>query len=93
MKADKVWRKEDGKRLCLGDEHTRQCAVDVLLSCTLEACLVLQTNVSPVNSFIHSFNHNKKTAKPVISLFLGKKHAVTTAENYTAAFGRHCSAT
>ena len=33
-----------------GGECTMQRAGDVLTSCTLEACVVLGTNVSPINS-------------------------------------------
>ena len=32
-----------------GDEQTMQCAGDVLLSCTLKTCMVLQTDVTPIN--------------------------------------------
>ena len=34
----------------LGDGCTMQCADDVLVSCTLESCMVLGTNVTPINS-------------------------------------------
>ena len=34
----------------LGNGRTMQCADDVLLSCTLETCMVLLTNVAPINS-------------------------------------------
>lgn len=33
-----------------GNGRTVQCAYDVLLICTLETCVVLQTNVTPTNS-------------------------------------------
>ena len=33
-----------------GDGHMIQCADDVLLSYTFETCLVLHTNVTPINS-------------------------------------------
>ena len=32
------------------DGCTMQCADDVLLSCTLDTCMSLQTNVTPINS-------------------------------------------
>ena len=34
----------------LGDGGTMLCADDVLLSCTLETCMVLLTNITPINS-------------------------------------------
>lgn len=43
----------DWKRLCLGrwvHNTVVQWADEVLLSCTLETCMVLQTNVAPINS-------------------------------------------
>ena len=33
-----------------GDGRTVQCTDDVLWSCTLEACMVLQTSVTPIKS-------------------------------------------
>ena len=33
-----------------GERHIILCADDVLLSCTLETCMVLLTNVAPINS-------------------------------------------
>ena len=33
-----------------GDGCLIQCTDDVLLSCTVETCMVLQTNVTPINS-------------------------------------------
>ena len=33
-----------------GDGHMMQCADDVFLRCTLETCMVLSTNVTPINS-------------------------------------------
>lgn len=33
-----------------GGGHTMKCADDVLLSCTLQTCLLSQTNVIPINS-------------------------------------------
>ena len=33
--------------VALGNECTMKCADDVLVSCTLETCMVLQTNVTP----------------------------------------------
>lgn len=35
--------------LTLGGEHVKQYTYDVLLSCTLEACIILLTNVNPEN--------------------------------------------
>ena len=34
----------------LGDWCTMQCADGMLLSCTLETCTVLLTNITPINS-------------------------------------------
>ena len=39
-----------GRDLTLGGEHTIECAGDVLKSCTLETCMFLLTNVTPINS-------------------------------------------
>ena len=39
-----------GKETAQGDGCTMQCADDVLLSCTLETCVVFQTNVTPIKS-------------------------------------------
>ena len=43
--------------LTLGGEHTMQCADDVLLSCTLETCMVLLINVTPINSVNKKFKN------------------------------------
>ena len=40
-----------------------QCAYDVLLSCTLETYMVLQTNVTPINSIKKQLNLKYKTNK------------------------------
>ena len=50
--------------LTLGGEHTMQCADDVLLSCTLETCMVLLTNVTPINSI------KKRTTKKITQVIL-----------------------
>ena len=42
----------DRKRLDSGNGHTMQDADDVLLSCTLEIYMVLQTSVTPIISII-----------------------------------------
>ena len=39
----------DGRRLDFGCEYAMECAGDVFLSCALETCMVLVTNVSPIN--------------------------------------------
>lgn len=40
-----------------GGRHTMQCADDILLSCVLGTCMVLQTNIISINSNImgHDF--------------------------------------
>ena len=38
------------KDLTLGGEYMMHYTDDVLLSCTLETCMVLLTNVTPINS-------------------------------------------
>ena len=43
-----------------GDGHTMQGADDVLLSCALETCLVLRTDVSPINSIKKKRVHNQE---------------------------------
>ena len=43
-------RQMRGKRLCLEDGCMKQCADDVLLSYTLETCIVLLTNDTRINS-------------------------------------------
>lgn len=42
-----------------GDGYTMKCADNVLLSCTLKTCFVLQTNVMPINSIYIFFNSKK----------------------------------
>ena len=37
------------RELTWGDGLPMQCVDDVLLSCTLETCMFLQTNVIPIN--------------------------------------------
>ena len=56
MERDLVW--------C--DRCTMQYAGDVLLSCTLEICMVLQTNVTPINSVKINKNKNKMYVPPNI---------------------------
>lgn len=41
-----------------GDGCTMQHVHDVLLSCTLEPYVVLQTNITPVNSIKNKINKN-----------------------------------
>ena len=45
----------------LGNEHTMQYTDDVLENCTLETCIMLLTNVTPMNlikkSFIRVWTH------------------------------------
>ena len=48
-KRAKGWQKVTGRDLTLGNESTMQGADDVVLSCTLETCMVLLTNVTPIN--------------------------------------------
>lgn len=48
----------DRKKLCFG--RMIQCADDVLLSCTLETCMVLGTNVTSVNSIKNNCPHPSK---------------------------------
>ena len=43
----------DGRDLTLDGECTIQCADNVLLSYILETCVVLLTNVTPINSIKH----------------------------------------
>ena len=52
------------ERDCLGDECTMQCADDVLLSCTLETCMVLQTNCHPNTLFFLKKLENKVNNQP-----------------------------
>ena len=40
----------DERDFAWGNGHTMQCADDILLSCPLETCMVLQSNVTPINS-------------------------------------------
>lgn len=37
------------RNLTFGGEHTMQYPDDLLLNCTLESCVVLLTNITPVN--------------------------------------------
>ena len=37
-----------------------QCADDVVQNCTLETCMVLLTNVTPINSITNLKSENKK---------------------------------
>ena len=47
--------------LTLGGEHTMWYADDTLQNCTLETCMVLLTNVTPINSiFKKAMDENKK---------------------------------
>ena len=46
------------KETWLGAMGARCSADDALLSCTLEPCLVLQTNVTPINSIKNNFRNN-----------------------------------
>ena len=50
--------------LTLGGECTRQYADDVLQCCTLETCMVLLTNVTPINSI------KKRTTKKITQVIL-----------------------
>ena len=50
MERDSTW----------GKGHTMQRADDVLLSCTLETCMVLQTNVTPINSIKNKIENEMK---------------------------------
>ena len=34
----------------VGNGHLTQCADGMLLSCTIETCIILQTNITPINS-------------------------------------------
>ena len=43
-----------------GDGCTMQCVDNVLLSCTLETCMVLQTNVTPINSIKNKIENEMK---------------------------------
>ena len=45
-----AWEIGTEKDFAWGDGCTIQCTDDVLLSCTLETCMVLRTNVTPINS-------------------------------------------
>ena len=47
QKGDRRWWKRD---LTLGDESMTQRADDGLQGCTLETCMVLATEVTPINS-------------------------------------------
>ena len=49
-KKEKLGEKGGQKETAWGTGHMTQCANDVLLNCTLETCVVLQTNVTPINS-------------------------------------------
>ena len=45
------WRKMSTERdFAWGGGHMMQCAGHVLLSCTLETYMLLQTNITPINS-------------------------------------------
>lgn len=50
VQEGKVGLNRGGEGLDLGGERTMQCADDVLYSCTLETCMALSTNVSPLHS-------------------------------------------
>ena len=54
----------------LGKGHTMQCADDVLLSCTLETCMVLLINVTPINSKKKNKNKQKNIGSGVRLLAL-----------------------
>ena len=47
--VDEEGENGDGKRRCLGHGCTVQCADDVLLSCTLGACIIFLPSVIPGN--------------------------------------------
>ena len=51
---------ETERDFVLGDGHTMQGADDIVLGCTLEACMVWGTNVTPINSIERRKMHIKQ---------------------------------
>ena len=49
--------------LNLGGEHTMRYADDVLLSCTLEYCMVLLTNTTPISGIKIKLKNKKNILK------------------------------
>ena len=73
--------------LTLGDEHTIQYTNDVLENCTLETCISLLINVTPINSMkiktIHVFLQNViSSVYNAIHLWEECLGSVESQENY-----------
>ena len=59
---ESIWGLNGDGDLTWGAEHTTQYTDDVLYSCTLEAYIILLTNVTPINSikmFIFKLEYSK----------------------------------
>ena len=66
VEVGKGWGEmEVEKEFAWGRRCTMQCADDVSLSCTLETCMILYTNVTPINLIKkrkkHIINPNPRT--------------------------------
>lgn len=70
---------EAGQELGLGDGPTMQCARDVLLSGTLEACMVLSTNVTPIHLIFKEGRNRSEITVP--AAFVPSTGGCTLSQN------------
>ena len=67
------WKRGIERNFAWSDGRTMQCADDVLLSCGLGTCMVLQISVTPINSIKIFFKNFKKYFGQLSSSLCGKE--------------------